>query len=314
MEMYRHQIRSFPPYDCHLLESADGRSAIAFIPAHGSLLQLRLKGKDLLAAVQDGAELQLNRWAKGNFLFPFANRLDAGMYSWEGASYQFPVNETDTHTALHGFFGNLAFELQDKDLQPSSGKLVFVREDRSPSAPYPFPNRIRLIFELDSQSGIRIRTEVTNLGEKSMPVCWGWHPYFRLEGPLSTWELQLPACEMVGVDKRMLPTGKKYPFDRFKAYRALGAEVLDNCFALSNQEDQPRIHLRSGAEQLIYSQDNGPGNYPFFQLFIPPDRESLAIEPMTGNINALRSGDGLIVLDPERKESCGWSLQLDRGQ
>jgi len=310
MEPYRHRIVSFTPYDLHILESADSRNAISFVPGHGSLLQIRLAGKDLLATVHDGAELKLNRWAKGNFLFPFANRLDEGTYAWEGETYQFPINETDSHTALHGFFGNLAFDWESKDLRPTSAKLVFVREDPSPTPPYPFPHRIRLTFEIDSQKGIWIQTEVTNLGEGAMPVCWGWHPYFQLNGPLAEWELQLPACDMIGIDQRMLPTGKKYSFDRFKTYRALGTEVFDNCFALSSTEDRAQIGLRSGTESLIYLQENGSGYYPFFQLFIPPDRDSLAIEPMTSNVNALRSGDGLLVLDPGKQESCGWGIQF----
>jgi aldose 1-epimerase len=54
--------------------------------------------------------------------------------------------------------------------------------------------------------------------------------------------------------------------------------------------------------------------YQFLMVYTPdaiPDasrRRSLAIEPMTCAPNALRSGDGLIVLQPGQSTSATWGI------
>jgi len=42
----------------------------------------------------------------------------------------------------------------------------------------------------------------------------------------------------------------------------------------------------------------GYREYNYLQVFIPPDRMSIAIEPMTCNANAFNNKDGLITLSP----------------
>ena len=50
--------------------------------------------------------------------------------------------------------------------------------------------------------------------------------------------------------------------------------------------------------------------FNYLQLYIPPDRSSIAIEPMTCSVDAFNNGDGLIILEVAEviKASCGFEL------
>jgi aldose 1-epimerase len=50
--------------------------------------------------------------------------------------------------------------------------------------------------------------------------------------------------------------------------------------------------------------------YNYVVLYIPPDRNSIAVEPMTSSIDAFNNKEGLIILKPEEfwSASMGFSL------
>ncbi len=304
--MYNYQIEPFDPYEAHVLSSQDGQFSCTFVPQHGTLQQIRLHGKELLAGAANGQELKLNRWAKGNLLFPFPNRLSDGQFTWKGETYQFPINDSNTSNALHGFFGELSFQVSNHKLEEGNGMLELVHRPVQPPSNYPFHYEIKLKIRLSQSDGFWIDTQVTNLGTIEMPVSWGWHPYFQLEGMLESWKLRIPTCHFVGIDERMLPTGKLYAYGDFSGGAPLGSTILDNCFKLDAETDQHQVQLENERGLLTYYQER---KYPFVQFFIPPDRASIAIEPMTSNIDGLNSGDGLLVLGAGEKANAGWGVQ-----
>ena len=48
-------------------------------------------------------------------------------------------------------------------------------------------------------------------------------------------------------------------------------------------------------------QDAGFNKYNYLVVYIPPDRKSIAIEPISSNINSFNNGEGLIILKPEEE-------------
>ena len=50
-------------------------------------------------------------------------------------------------------------------------------------------------------------------------------------------------------------------------------------------------------------------NYPFGQLFVPPRRQLVAIEPMTATIDALRRGTAPLV-EPGERFRAAFRLQV----
>lgn len=135
-----------------------------------------------------------------------------------------------------------------------------------------------------------------NLGDKPMPVGFGWHPYFRIMEKADDHWLQLPPCEKVAIDERMIPTGERSEFPDFQETKRVGDTALDNCFA--NKKTSGVATMKLGGVGRMISVEANVRQFPFFQVFTPPHRESIALEPMTCNVNAFNNKEGLVTLAP----------------
>ena len=67
-------------------------------------------------------------------------------------------------------------------------------------------------------------------------------------------------------------------------------------FFIPNQEKNAEVILQSDKGKLTYWQETGEGKYNFIQIFTPPHRTCIALEPMTSNIDTFNNGDGLVLL------------------
>ena len=76
---------------------------------------------------------------------------------------------------------------------------------------------------------------------------------------------------------------------------------LDRAYSLSG----PTVNLQTAAYEL---QMQTPEDC-YLQVYTPPDRKSIAIEPMTCIANAFNNGIGLKNLQPE--ETYNWDLELN---
>jgi aldose 1-epimerase len=105
----------------------------------------------------------------------------------------------------------------------------------------------------------------------------------------------------------MIPNGRFESFHTFDESRLLEHTVLDNCFLARSDQDQYQIELTGpDGKRLFVSAPKS--DWPYFQIFTPPHRESIAIEPMTCNIDALNNGEGLRVLGPYRTWGSRFSV------
>ncbi len=276
-------------YTLHHPETGDGFS---IVPERGAtVLEIHFQGANVLDGYQSPDELEAGKWGKSAILFPFPNRLRDGHYSWLGHDYTFPLNHPGSNNAIHGFVRDEAFEVVRIELTTESAEITCRLDYRGQHAWYPFP------FVLDATFGMTNRNEfnasffLKNRHREAIPVGLGWHPYFRLTDNADDHRMQLPLCSMIEVDDRMLPTGARHPHAAFASPVLLGKTQIDNCFLV--QEDHPLYHLtlQGGGHSLAVAASRSL--FPFFQVFTPPDRQSIALEPMTCNVNAFQSGDNL---------------------
>ncbi len=145
---------------------------------------------------------------------------------------------------------------------------------------FPFPHIVTVDVHLDADRGLTIGTEVRPTGDGPVPISFGWHPYLRLpRGGRNTWELRWPACEHVEVDERTIPTGTReaQPAES----EPIGRRTFDDCYALGDD----RTFAVSAADRALTLRFDAA--YPFAQLYVPPRRRLVAIEPMTAEIDAL---------------------------
>lgn len=250
-----------------------------------------------------------NPYYKGVLLYPFVNRLAGGQYQFDGHLYAFAVNEPSTETALHGFIFNRTPEIAVNHSARDSVSVSLVFEHDKSFAAYPFDGRLSVTYRLSDSEGLAVEFKVENTGKHAMPVALGWHPYFCLPGQLADWQLSLPKVKMVEINQRLLPTGGLAQFEGFNQLHPLGEIRLDNCFALTQKNATQSTKLWSpkvGAGLNIWQQA-GESQFNYLQLCIPPTRDSIAIEPVSANIDALNNHQGLITLTPgeQYRVSCG---------
>jgi len=296
--MYQTEITTFGEFERYTFFSEHRQNQFSIVPGYGlNLLDLQLEGQPLLDAYLDAAELKIGEWYKNTLLFPFPNRLKDGRYSHNGKNYQFPINEPSTQTAIHGFGNTAAFEVTKVTPGKEAIEVHCLHQASGERPYYPFPFRLEVKIHLSDTNGFRMELTFHNTGMESLPVGLGWHPYFAFGETVDQLKLQLPPCRKVAIDEQMIPTGDTISFDAFNQLSTIKETNLDNCFKLlPDTTGIAQAVIVSSKGRLRYWQESGAGRFPFLQVFTPPKRESIALEPMTCNINGFNNQDGLVVL------------------
>jgi aldose 1-epimerase len=145
---------------------------------------------------------------------------------------------------------------------------------------FPFPHDVVVTVSVDG--ALSVHTLVRPTGAVSVPVSFGWHPWFRIPGARrSHLRLELPAHQHVELDERMIPTGRADA--RAASSTALGEGTLDEHLVLGG----PGLALCTRSRRLVVRVDEG---YPFAQVHSPAGTASVCLEPMTARIDALVAG------------------------
>lgn len=292
-------------YGALTLRTAGG-CELELLPAYGGLtngLRLCAAGKqcDVIAGLASQEAITNNTRYRGVPLFPVVNRLDGGRYTHLGQNYQLPINEPETNTALHSFLYQLTPSVEISQSRSSSRcALKYIYRGENPG--YPFCVDVQFEFTLADTDGLELEMSVHNRSATSIPFGIGWHPYFTLGGRVDDWQLQLPPVKSTIVNKRMLPIGEQAEFHDFAALKKMGSTELDTCFAIQDTTRHTRtttvLWSQERAVGLEVWQAAGEEGMNFLQVCIAPDRKSIAIEPVSCGINALNTGEGLVVLEP----------------
>lgn len=225
---------------------------------------------------------------KGVLLFPFGNRLKLGKLNWKGAVHPFEINEPARTNALHGILYNRSFDVIETSTSNQIAKVHLRYSSDGSDLGFPFLYDVEVEYELSSHRGLEIKTTIANRGEVDFPFGLGWHPYFRTGNPINALLLKLPEVEILEVDEQMLPTGKSPAFDRFESETCIGNEVLDSGFRIKSREKMIATLLDPASNiQISLSQVSNYKDFDYIQVYTPPHRESIALEPMTHPANML---------------------------
>ena len=297
MSFFRLEESEFGPYRRYRFHHPDLGHGFDIVPATAAnVTEIRFAGTNVLDGYTTPDELQAGKWGKSAILFPFPNRLRDGRYTWLGRGYSFPLNNAAMNNAIHGFVRHESFQVERIELTRERASITsrFVADGKNPA--YPFPFTLDVTFAIDTRGEFVATFSVTNQHHESIPIGLGWHPYFRLAPQANDHRLQLPPCERVEIDERMIPTGKRSTYSVFQDEQMLGETQLDTCFAALPGESIVRAILRAQGHALTFEAPRE--RFPFFQVFTPPARTSIAIEPMTCNVDAFHNREGLVELAP----------------
>lgn len=286
----------------------NNNTLLTIAPYYGAkLLQLQLhdgvENHEVLWPIL-ADDLESNAWFKQSILFPYPNRLEDGKYTFEGKSYQWPINQPETNNQLHGMVFNHPFDVVRADVSESVATVELKHAYDGALEYYPFAYDLHVTYTL-STSGLEVRFKVVNTGSGNLPFGLGWHPYFQIDKlPVKEYVIEAHDLEAIPLSERSLPTGER--FDLGNCSLDLAEQVLDNAYEIRSLPNSCTLDVKSGLSLSI----SGSESMNFLQIFTPPGGESVAIEPMTANVNAFNNGNGTKILGAGESFTCEVNLTL----
>lgn len=301
--------------ESYLLYSPCRTSVAEIFPQYGGTVNaIALNGRSgsenlLFSDSED--EVSSNPEFRGRILFPYNDRIPSGKYTWKDKEYSFDLNEPIMGDSIHGTLYKERMEIvsfgNGKD--ENSVTLSFSPAEKSPS--YPFLYKIQLHYSI-SKTEFEIEAVIENIGEEEMPFSIGWHPYFTADrtDKADKLSLQINSELCAEVNERLLPSGKmlnpsKLDMD-FTNLREIGSREID----LGYKDVTWPVVLKGDNKEIEISGDNEL--FKYLQVFIPKDRKSVAVEPVSALTNSFNQPDmGLTVLQP-REMKRGWMKVISR--
>jgi aldose 1-epimerase len=268
----------------------------------GTITSLRL-GNNLFEVLESDEETDLlkNPLFRGRFLFPFNDRIPGGKYSISGKKYQLAINCSEDESAIHGFIFNKEVFI----LNRTETEAVFCWRTRKDQIQgYPFDISLKTEIKLHN-GGVKISFTVKNEGTIPAPYALGWHSYFKTD-PSSTLKAEYPSY--FETDESFLPLGDSLSVDNtlfdFRTAAGFSNTLLDHTFIVPNDG----ISILKNNKYSIKIEQN---NFAYTQLFLPPNKKSIAIEPISSKPNSFNTNE-VRVLKAGEEYNAGIGIDLQQ--
>ena len=236
-----------------------------------------------------------------SILFPFANRIEKGQYSFKEKDYQLACNESGKN-ALHGLVHNKQFQLIEKIENINFSSVTICFEEIEEREGFPFNYKIYITYTL-SKNKIKIAVKIENTGTNSFPFTLGWHPYF-VSKDLYHSSLNFKSNKKIEFDKNLITKGIiKASAEELKI--KIQNKQLDDCFILNSNT----IKFITPTYQIQIATDKIEN---YLQIYTPKNSSIIAIEPMTGISNSFNNKIGLQTLEPHNKYELKWTVNFSK--
>ena len=292
------------------LQLGDQEAYVTEVGAH--LRSYTVAGRDVI--VPFGADEEPPA-GHGAVLAPWPNRLADGRYTFEGQTYQVPINEPERHNALHGLVQAVPFTAVEH-----TDERVVLALDLVPTEGYPFPVRLQVAYSLD-EGGLQVTVTATNTGSTDAPYGIGFHPWLSPgAGTVDESRLSVDAAQWIRPDERLLPLGVEaipealdFRAGRTRATTSLYGAYLGAVF----RSGRSWVRLRStdGWASTIWMEaplgtwQVCTGDFPELGHY---ERSGVAAEPMSCAADAFNTGRDLTVLAPGQTHEVRWGLVGER--
>ncbi|MEN8704375.1 MAG: aldose 1-epimerase [Polaribacter sp.] len=258
------------------------------------VVNLDLNAKNI---IEEQAHFKYKDSYASAILFPFAGRLENGVYSFKAKEYQLNCNHKNN--AIHGLVYNKNFQITSVNEQQDYCAITLEYLETSPNSGFPFTFLIAITYTLYAKKLITT-VKVTNTDTKEFPFGLGWHPYFKLEDIENT-TLRLNSLKKAVVNSDMIPTQLEETIIRKPI--SLKETLLDDCFLV--KENNVTLEMSTHLLQIIT--DKAPY---YFQVFTPNNLPLVAIEPLTGLPDNFNNLEGLRVLNSKESYTQNWTVFL----
>jgi len=180
---------------------------------------------------------------------------------------------------------------------------------------YPFNFKITVNHRLSSTGQVTTSTTVENLSDIQILFSDGWHPYYVLGNTIDDLVIEFKGNEQIELNKNNVPTGSCIKLKNGDINKIeIAGSNLDDVFKLSSEIGRNEINLVSKKTGIILNiwQESGTNKYNYLVLYTPPDRKSIAVEPITSNIDSFNNKEDVIILNPGSRWSASYGFELNK--
>ncbi len=316
---YSVEKRSTEGYTTYHLHDSARKMDLSILPSVGLFAyEFKVNGKDVFIKPDSLKAYVDKHWfGWGNpFMAPFANRIDKDYYFVEDKKYL--LNDSfgnllrvpPNNYVLHGLLVyEPRWEVIKTGASKSEGAFLVARLDfyKYPDlmANFPFAHSYEITYRL-KDGRLECRTKISNLGAARMPAHFGYHPYFRPDGPREDWTLGIGAQKHWPTERELIPTGETEPTDKFfpgvTRGVKIGKKAIDNTFSDFERDGEGlgRIWVKGQTQKIevVYSRE-----YDYAVVYAPLDQALICMEPETGPTNAFnlaheKKFNGLLMIEP----------------
>ena len=280
-----------------LMNSNNSSYAILSLNQGASLLELFINNT---AVIEDMSPLQYADTYASSILFPFANRIKDGAYTFNEKGYQFEINQKEENNALHGLVYNKTFKVLSEDVSEKDASIKLEYKEVNESKGFPYTYTIQLKYTL-TEDALKLNVSVKNTDSKKFPFTIGWHPYF-ISKDLYNSSLEFDSNKKVVIGNRMITTGVE-DFVNEGQFK-IKDKKLDDCFILNSN----KVNFSTPGYNLEISASS---KETFLQMYTPPRANTIAIEPTTGVSDSFNNKIGLQVLESGKTYSIDWEVNLN---
>jgi aldose 1-epimerase len=247
-------------------------------------------------------------------LSPFAGRIKDGQFNFNNTMYNLFVNYPEEGNACHGFIYYKKFLVIGKIINEKGACCKLEYQYKGENQGYPFKYSIEIDYMLSASDGLTCTTKIVNKSGSAMPLSDGWHNYFDIGIQIDDLELKLDVSEIVDLDSRNIPTQKKELYTDFSKPSRICSKSFDSCFKINSLNGRAVTELISAEHNIHLNiwQETGNNKFEYLVIYTPPDRKSIAIEPMTSNVNSFNNGEGLIQLATEKEYVSSYGIYLSK--
>ncbi len=311
--------QAFGKYTSYELKNEISQELVIIVPALGALVSKMILNdghschKIMDAGTYDFWKADHNAYPN-MVLFPWVNRTRNGTFSFDNKTYQLPINETGNNNALHGFVFSENFEIIENVFTQTEATLAISYQYNGQKEGFPFPFQLTITYSLHATGGFLMKTQIKNTGSSPLPCAFGWHPYFEFENEtLADWSLKLPAKEYFMSDSQMIPMGTGL-YNYNNQWNDLANKQYDTVFKINDHLERAITSLRStkSKSQINVWQEVHQDEYKYAVIYTPPSKTRIAIEPMTGNTDALNNKQGLTIIEvgQSKEYTCGVNMEI----
>ena len=279
------------------LENANKTSYAKILLNLGASLQELKLGNKIL--IEDLTPLDYKNTYASSILFPFANRIKDGEYTFNNETFSFPVNEPGNNNALHGLVFDKTFEIVKQEVTEHQASLTLVYNETLESKGFPYTYNIQLEYILKDTT-LDLNVSITNTDTKAFPFTLGWHPYF-VSKNLYESSLNFDSNKQLILDERCITTGTK-TIENSSVFN-IEDKKLDDCFILNSNE----IQFNTPDYKVLI---NSNSKESFLQIYTPPRANTIAIEPTTGVSDSFNNKMGLQILNVSETYHLNWNIKL----